>query len=214
MERKILRYEGKDLTVVYERPRCIHAERCVKDLPEVFDPERKPWVDADATSAENLAEMIHTCPSGALHYERNDGGSTETTPDKNVATLGIDGPLWIHGNLEIDGIEGETREFRAALCRCGASKYKPFCDGSHEKMAFKDDGKGKAGNIDDDLATGELTINPATDGPIVLSGPLEIRNAKGDVLYRGEKTALCRCGASGNKPFCDGSHMGINFKTA
>lgn len=79
-------------------------------------------------------------------------------------------------------------------------------------MVFKDDGKGKAGNIDDDLAAGELTINPATDGPLLISGPLEIRNAEGTVLFRGEKTALCRCGASGNKPFCDGSHMGADFK--
>ncbi|MFV1997946.1 MAG: CDGSH iron-sulfur domain-containing protein [Acidiferrobacterales bacterium] len=213
MERKILRYEGKDITVTYERPRCIHAERCVKDLPEVFDPERKPWVDADATEADNLAAMILTCPSGALHYERNNGGSTETAPDNNIATLDVDGPLWVHGNLEISGIEGETKEFRAALCRCGASKYKPFCDGSHEKLPFKDDGKGKPGNINENTAEGVLTINPVADGPLTVSGPLEIRNAEGDVLYRGEKTSLCRCGASSNKPFCDGSHMGINFKT-
>jgi len=212
MERKILKYEGKDLTVTYERPRCIHAERCVKDLPEVFNPERKPWVDADATSADDLAVMIHTCPSGALHYERNDGGPTEPTPDKNTVTLGIDGPLWFHGNMEIDNIEGESRDFRAALCRCGASKYKPFCDGSHEKLPYKDEGKGKTGDIEGNLTEGQLSINPATDGPLLLSGPLEIRNADCKVLFRGEKTALCRCGASGNKPFCDGSHMGINFK--
>ncbi|MEE8388705.1 MAG: CDGSH iron-sulfur domain-containing protein [Acidiferrobacterales bacterium] len=212
MERKILRYEGKDLTVTYERPRCIHAERCVKDLPEVFDPKRQPWVDANATSAENLAAMIHTCPSGALHYERNDGGSIEPTPETNTVTLGVNGPLWFHGNFVIDGIEGERKEFRAALCRCGASKYKPFCDDSHEKLPFIDDGKGKAGNVEENLAEGGLTINPATDGPLVLSGPLEIRNASGAVLFRGEKTVLCRCGASGNKPYCDGSHMGINFK--
>ncbi len=212
MERKILRYEGKDLTVTYERPRCIHAEHCVKDLPEVFDPKRKPWINADATAADKLAAMVHTCPSGALHYERNDGGSTETTPDKNVATLGIDGPLWVHGNIEINGIEGEPRDFRAALCRCGASKYRPFCDGSHQQLPFKDDGKGKTGNIDENLAQGELTINPVTDGPLMFVGPLEIQNAEGEVIFRGEKTALCRCGASGNKPFCDGSHMGINFK--
>lgn len=213
MERIILRYEGNDLTVKYERPRCIHAERCVKDLPEVFNPKRKPWVDADATSAENLANLIHTCPSGALHYERTDGGTVEPAPKQNTITLGVDGPLWIHGNLEINGIEGETREFRAALCRCGASKYKPFCDGSHEKLPFSDDGKGKTGKLEDNLAEGELRINPLADGPLQLSGPMEIRNANGEIVFRGEKTALCRCGASGNKPFCDGSHMGIGFTT-
>ncbi len=213
MERIILRYEGNDLTVKYERPRCIHAERCVKDLPEVFNPKRKPWVDADATSAENLANLIHTCPSGALHYERTDGGTVEPAPEQNTITLGVDGPLWIHGNLEINGIEGETREFRAALCRCGASKYKPFCDGSHEKLPFSDGGKGKTGKLEDNLAEGELRINPLADGPLQLSGPMEIRNANGEIVFRGEKTALCRCGASGNKPFCDGSHMGIGFTT-
>lgn len=213
MERNIIRYEGKDLNVTYERKRCIHAERCVKDLPEVFDPKRKPWVDADATTADSLASMIHTCPSGALHYERKDNGSVEPTPEFNSVTLGINGPLWFHGNVEINGIEGETKEFRAALCRCGASKYKPFCDGSHEDLPFKDDGKGKTGNIEENIAQGELTINPVTDGPLMLTGPLEIRNAEGTVLFKGEKTALCRCGASGNKPFCDGSHIGINFKT-
>lgn len=211
MERKILRYEGKDLTVTYERPRCIHAERCVKDLPEVFNPKRQPWVEANATSAELLATIIHTCPSGALHYERNDGGSIETAPENNTVTLGINGPLWFLGDLVINGIEGEKKEFRAALCRCGASQYKPFCDGSHEKLPFNDDGKGKPGNIEDNLAQGGLTITPAADGPLMLDGPLEIRNATGELIFRGQKTALCRCGASGNKPFCDGSHMGIGF---
>ncbi|MEE8388710.1 MAG: CDGSH iron-sulfur domain-containing protein [Acidiferrobacterales bacterium] len=120
--------------------------------------------------------------------------------------------LWFIGDIEINGIEGESRDFRVALCRCGASKYKPFCDGSHEKLSFNDNGKGKAGIIEDNLAEGELTTNPATDGPLLLSGPVEIRNAEGKVIFRGEKTSLCRCGASSNKPFCDGSHMGINFK--
>jgi CDGSH-type Zn-finger protein len=70
------------------------------------------------------------------------------------------------------------------------------------------------GNIEENIAQGGLTINPVADGPLMFVGPLEIQNAEGDALYRGEKTALCRCGASGNKPFCDGSHMGINFKTS
>lgn len=194
MDRKILRYEGKDLTVTYERPRCIHAERCVNDLPEVFDPNRKPWINADATAADKLAAMVHTCPSGALHYERNDGGSTEKTPESNIATLGINGPLWIHGDLEINGIVGEKKDFRVALCRCGASRYKPFCDGSHKDLPFKDDGKGKMGNIEENLAQGGLTIKPAKDGPLMLSGPLEIRNVEGDILYQGEKLPCVAAG--------------------
>ncbi|KPK50248.1 MAG: hypothetical protein AMS22_12400, partial [Thiotrichales bacterium SG8_50] len=119
----------------------------------------------------------------------------------------------VRGNLEIKGVEGPANEIRAAFCRCGASKYKPFCDGSHDKLPFKDSGKGKPGNIDESLSSGQLKINPVIDGPVMINGPVEIYGADGELLLRGERAALCRCGASANKPFCDGSHMGIGFKS-
>ncbi len=85
MERKILHYQGQDIVVHYERPRCIHAEECVHGLPEVFDSTRKPWIDADATATERVAEVVRRCPTGALHYERRDNGPAEVTPGDKLS---------------------------------------------------------------------------------------------------------------------------------
>ena len=213
MERKILQYQGQDIVVHYERPRCIHAEECVHGLPEVFDSTRKPWIDADANAAERVAEVVRRCPTGALHYERRDSGPAEVAPEDNVITIAADGPLYVRGDVEFIKLEGNPVDTRVALCRCGASQYRPFCDGSHESVAFKDDGKARPGRIDATVPGGRLTIEAAANGPLILTGPLEIRNAEDKVIFRGDQTALCRCGASANKPFCDGSHNGIDFRT-
>ena len=60
------KYTGASIEIGFEMTRCIHARNCYLKLPQVFDPSRRPWVDPDATSAEEIAAMIRTCPSGAL----------------------------------------------------------------------------------------------------------------------------------------------------
>jgi len=102
--------------------------------------------------------------------------------------------------------------FRAALCRCGGSKTKPFCDNTHESNGFCD--RGAVGEVGEPAVPsgGTLQVNKAPNGPLLLNGNLEIRNGAGQTTWRGTKAALCRCGASKNKPFCDGAHKEIGFE--
>ena len=73
MKSRIRRYRGESVTVAYDIPRCIHAAVCVKRLPAVFDPARRPWILPDRADADELAETVAACPTGALQVERADG---------------------------------------------------------------------------------------------------------------------------------------------
>jgi CDGSH-type Zn-finger protein len=119
----------------------------------------------------------------------------------------------VRGELKIDGAADHMPgvRFRAALCRCGESKIKPFCDNSHEAAGFVD--RGAVGEKGDGLDAhgGPLKIQPVKDGPLLVSGNAEIVAGSGRIAWSGAKTALCRCGASANKPFCDGSHRAAGF---
>ena len=160
--------------------------------------------------------MVERCPSGALTYERHDGGAAETPFERNVVTVANNGPLYVAGELAIEGAADDMAgvRFRAALCRCGQSKNKPFCDNSHEAAGFKDHGAVGATLDDENAGTptaGELSIKPAPSGPLLLTGEFELVAASGRVALRATKAALCRCGHSKNKPFCDGSHRAAGF---
>ena len=213
MDEKIRAYEGDDVIVRYSVRRCIHAEECVHGLPGVFDPQQRPWIDPDGAPADAVAEVILRCPTGALHFERKDGGAEEPIPADNTIRVAPDGPLYVHGDLEITSPDGTVllRETRAALCRCGASSIKPFCDNSHKEIDFRD-----AGRFDEvkvkpaQDADGPLRVQLAKNGPLICTGPLERVGA--DDAVRGGRTALCRCGQSSNKPFCDGTHNRIGFE--
>ena len=102
-------------------------------------------------------------------------------------------------------------KYRAALCRCGKSKNKPFCDNSHEEDGFKDYGAVGEMGSDDAGTGGTLKISFAENGPILASGNFCITASSGRRAWHGERAALCRCGASKNKPFCDGEHKKIGF---
>ena len=154
------------------------------------------------------------CPSGALTYERKDGGPAESTDAENVVSVMYNGPLYVRGDLEIDGAAADMSglRFRAALCRCGQSKNKPFCDNSHEAAGFKD--YGAVGDAGDGFEApgGTLKVGKAANGPLLLNGNFTIIAASGRRAWKGSKAALCRCGHSKNKPFCDGSHKGAGFE--
>jgi len=125
------------------------------------------------------------------------------------------GPLFASGELDLDGAPDDMPgvRFRAALCRCGQSENKPFCDNSQLTAGFED--YGAVGEKGDGLnATGaKLDIKPLIDGPLLIQGNLTIRAGSGRIAWEGTKTALCRCGASKNKPFCDGSHKDADFRS-
>jgi uncharacterized Fe-S cluster protein YjdI len=141
--RKIHEYDGDEITVRYEPKICIHAAECVKGLPAVFNPQLRRWIAPEKAAVEEIVEVIGRCPSGALSYslpQKGDAAASDTAAsDVGAAqvTTVTDGPLMVSGRLEIRLADGavEQRE-KAALCRCGASENKPFCDGRHREIGF------------------------------------------------------------------------------
>jgi len=209
-------YKGKKITVVYDVQRCIHAKECVRGLPGVFNSDLKPWVQPDNAEAQALAAVIRRCPTGALHYQAADPKLAERADPSNTVTITPDGPSFVRGNIHVTAESGQVlfSDTRVALCRCGASKNKPFCDNSHFAVAFADPGLAAPGeSADSEMATsGKLNVVPTANGPLHLQGQITIRNAANQVIFEGIETWLCRCGASANKPYCDGSHERIGFK--
>ena len=132
-------YEREELTVVWDATRCTHVAECLAALPEVFDVTRRPWVDVDAADAAEIASAIRLCPTGALKFQARNGFPDEEPDDVTTVRAGHLGPLYMRGRVRL--VDGHGRliaeETRVALCRCGASSNKPYCDNSH-RMLRKD----------------------------------------------------------------------------
>lgn len=215
MNSNVYTYDGDDVTVIWDRARCIHAEACVQGLPSVFNPERRPWIDPDQADPAAVTAVVPQCPTGALHLTQN-GTNPEPTPDANHISIDANGPLYVHADAELVDADGATllTDTRMALCRCGRSDNKPLCDGSHEE-GFEDAGRIAVDHLstsDDAADNGPLRIRTTEDGPFVVEGPVTIEGKSEAVS--GHRGALCRCGASGSKPFCDGSHAEVGFESA
>lgn len=136
---KTKEYSNGEVTVVWEAQKCIHSAMCVKGLPNVFQPNERPWIKIDAAGTEDLVETIKKCPSGALSFYMNDKkDKTSQTLETQVEVLD-NGPLLVYGTLNITHRDGtkETKNRTTAFCRCGASQNKPYCDGAHVKHEFK-----------------------------------------------------------------------------
>jgi len=214
MDTNVYTYEGDDVTVTWDRERCIHAEACVEGLPSVFDPEQRPWIQPDQADPDAVEAVVPQCPTGALHLTRN-GTDPEPTPAENRISIDAHGPLYVRGRAELIDGDGETllTDTRMALCRCGKSTNKPLCDGSHDE-GFHDEGHIAVDHLstpDDAADDGLLRIRATEDGPFVVEGPATIEATDGETIS-GDRGALCRCGASGSKPFCDGSHAEVGFE--
>jgi CDGSH-type Zn-finger protein/uncharacterized Fe-S cluster protein YjdI len=204
--------EGRAMTLIYEGHRCIHARFCVTGAPRVFLANvQGPWIHPDAIDAERLAAIAQECPSGAIRYRRKDGRPDEDAPPVNLAAIRENGPYAFRAALMLDGADSG---FRATLCRCGASKNKPFCDGSHHEIEFSATGEpasGQTGMLP--VRDGKLAVGPQVDGPLQVRGNLEITSGTGRVVARVTTAYLCRCGGSAKKPFCDGTHARIGFRS-
>jgi uncharacterized Fe-S cluster protein YjdI len=131
-------YATDEIVVEWEPRLCYHSQNCVRSLPQVFDSTRRPWVKVDAASADEVEAAVARCPSGALRTRRV--GAPAKRPEQPLEVCASEnGPLLVTGDVRIldaDGAvvyEGE----RAALCRCGGSQNKPFCDGTHRTNGFR-----------------------------------------------------------------------------
>jgi CDGSH-type Zn-finger protein/uncharacterized Fe-S cluster protein YjdI len=206
------RVRGERLELEFDGQRCIHSRFCVTWAPRVFLANVKgPWIHPDAMPVEGLVEVAHACPSGAIRYRRLDGGAEEAAPPVNLATVREAGPYAFRAQLQIDGVPAG---FRATLCRCGASKHKPYCDGSHHAAGFDASGEPPTGATEMlAVRDGVLAVDPQTNGPLRVRGNLEILSGTGRAVARVTTTYLCRCGGSANKPFCDGTHAKIGFRS-
>ncbi|MEO7093636.1 MAG: ferritin-like domain-containing protein, partial [Polyangiales bacterium] len=194
------RVETDALTLIYEAQKCIHSRFCVTWAPTVFLANVKgPWLHPETVTPETVVEVAHVCPSGAIRYERKDGQPNESAPPVNLVRVHESGPYGIRAELVIDGTPAG---YRATLCRCGASKHKPFCDGSHHDVAFAATGEPATGKDTEmlEVRDGPLAIAPETDGPLQVRGNLEIISGTGRMVARLQQARLCRCGASKNKP--------------
>lgn len=201
--------DGKQVRIRFDGARCIHARNCVLGLPEVFKANVEgAWIDPDAATPEDLVAIASRCPSGAIAVERLDGGAGERPSGRNVIAVLENGPLTARGALKLGG----HTELRATLCRCGASKNKPYCDASHVAVGFAATGELPApGSLPAWGPAGDLEITPVPNGPLKLVGGHEITSGTGRAAKRGETAFLCRCGGSKNKPYCDGTHRAIGF---
>ena len=205
--------EGTDVVIEFEAKRCIHSRFCVLQQPGVFKANVVgAWiVPDDADCADNLVATAQNCPSGAIQYRRKDGRPQETPPLVNLIQVRENGPNGFRGALKIDG---EDIGYRATLCRCGRSQNKPFCDGSHKlgDDPFVATGEPATGDVTPlEVRNGDVDIRPQKNGPLRVSGNLEVLSGTGRTIRKAQALMLCRCGHSGNKPFCDGSHARVGF---
>ena len=146
MRKIIKKYSNGKITVIWQPDLCVHAGICFTELPDVFDPSDRPWINMKKATTNEIIDVVEACPTDALTFIYNEpeaikNTESETNYDVVMIQVITDGPYVVKGKFELtDGAgniifsEGETK-----LCRCGTSKTKPFCDGSHLKIKFSDE---------------------------------------------------------------------------
>jgi uncharacterized Fe-S cluster protein YjdI len=154
------KYNNEEITVYWKPDACVHASYCYRELIEVFDPGKRPWVNMEGAPTSLIIETVNLCPTEALTWKWNDDEKNKTvggehtnhikfrrpelmdqdqpahTEDPVVVKIMKDGPIVIKGNFTIKYDDGNIKEVKESLisfCRCGESKQMPFCDGSHKK---------------------------------------------------------------------------------
>lgn len=138
-------YSNGEVTIVWQSGLCIHSAKCWKGemgLPEVFNPREKPWIKPEGAATERIIHQIKNCPSGALTYYLNSPKEENTEVfTESIVEVAVNGPLLVYGNISVKDKQGNTTKKSkvTAFCRCGASGNKPYCDGTHRKINFKDE---------------------------------------------------------------------------
>ncbi|MFI5236810.1 MAG: (4Fe-4S)-binding protein [Ignavibacteriales bacterium] len=144
MSERAVKYPNKDITVIWKPDVCIHSSKCWKASLAIFNPQRKSWIDMSAGSTEEIIKIVNNCPSGALSFKRKTEMEEQNAQTSQAQQSGItvqvskNGPYLVKGKFVFVGTDGkeEIKEGSIALCRCGGSNNKPFCDGTHRKIGF------------------------------------------------------------------------------
>ena len=137
MTTKIKHYQNDEITVVWQPQLCTHSKKCWHGLPDVFNPEQRPWVNLDGAKNVSIIDQVKACPSGALSLASKDADNDNQHSEIKV-TVSKAGPLLVNGKMTITQTDGQVvqKQGMTAFCRCGASNNKPFCDGSHKDIEF------------------------------------------------------------------------------
>lgn len=138
-------YEGDGIAVEWRSERCIHTANCLRALPDVFDTDARPWIDVSGADPAAIATAVRRCPTGALRYSGPNLPDDGTGEDPTVTVEAQPGgPLFVRGPVTITDYEDTplTTESRVALCRCGSSANKPFCDNTHRDIGWHERGDG------------------------------------------------------------------------
>ena len=141
MAKRLQVYRTDAITVTFDPNVCIHSAECLRGEPNVFDVRRPRWIRPELADPEKVAEVVRRCPSGALRYVLASADSLAEPPATQVVVeVRKDGPLVVSGPVRIEAHDGTLvcEQDRVALCRCGGSAKKPYCDGSHARIGFKD----------------------------------------------------------------------------
>jgi len=146
MDKTNKKYTNGEITVFWQPNKCIHATTCYRELIEVFNPRKRPWVNMDGASTEEIIRVVKLCPTQALSYRDNkdiDAEKQVESPSEvqeviAEARIMEDGPLVLKGSFTIFDADGkELRHLKiSSLCRCGASNNLPYCDGTHRKIGY------------------------------------------------------------------------------
>jgi uncharacterized Fe-S cluster protein YjdI len=141
-------YTNGEVTVYWRPHLCIHSANCLIGLPKVFDNSSRPWIKPQEASGKDIMRVVNTCPTRAITYLNTCATAAadkpKPPPDKTAAVrvqIMKNGPALIRGNFFITDGSGnliESDNEVASICRCGGSKKKPFCDGTHLKIGFTD----------------------------------------------------------------------------
>ena len=143
MTQRLHVYEGGGVTVTFDKARCIHSAHCVRNLPAVFNTAARPWVQPDKADPATVLAIVAGCPTGALHATRDDGSTADALVSSDITSIHVmpNGPVFVRGNVTL--VTGDDlalgSDTRMALCRCGHSANKPFCDNSHRTTGWRDE---------------------------------------------------------------------------
>ena len=133
----IKEYSNDDVTVIWQSGKCSHSAVCATKLAEVFNPKERPWINMQGSDSETIIKTVRLCPSGALSIKGDDQASQPNNENISIKVI-ENGPMLVNCKVAIEMPDGSTKEgTNPALCRCGKSANKPFCDGAHVKTGFK-----------------------------------------------------------------------------
>jgi CDGSH-type Zn-finger protein len=193
----------------------------MEDALKVYARPRE-WLDSDPQSDNTITSPKWDKPAVLEEQESTDEKALDRwfreqrgtkrvpkrldLPNELLVTNG--GPLKMTGNITLIAEDGSvTHANHLSLCRCGASKNKPICDDQHLEVEFFDNGTVQ--RVSDWMPVNRpqtITVTCVENGPLKFRGYLRLYNKKGQECIT-MSGALCRCGKSSNKPFCD-SHKG------